>query len=183
MKNKYSNYFYTPESTRIFFSCNFHPDHTQVVERPIVFIYGLVCSNHQLSFQIPYFDQLGFPVITHDFRAHFASSGREDLDSVTFKNITSDLHHLLQHLKAKNCILISHSMGVNVALEFTRRFPEMVSQIVLISGTVLGPKQIMFNSNISDMTFPTLQWLSQKIPRRLSHRHCSARAGTPANPR
>ncbi|OFZ14375.1 MAG: hypothetical protein A2X86_05890 [Bdellovibrionales bacterium GWA2_49_15] len=165
MKNSFSNYYYTSENTRIFYTTNFSRETNEVITKPIVFIYGLVCSNHQWFYQTPYFDEQGYKIITHDFRGHHASGGKDDIDSITFKNITCDLNGLLTHLNTEKNILVAHSMGVNIALEFARLFPERVEKLVLISGSVLGPKEIMFNSNVTDLAFPALKWLSQKAPR------------------
>lgn len=164
MKQSISNFFYTREGTRIFYTKNFEEDGDD--SKPIlVFIYGLVCSNLHWSMQLPFFDKLGFRILLHDFRAHFSSGGSDKVEDCTFANIVSDLYQLLCHIDPRGkFILISHSMGVNVALEFSKLHPEMVAGEVLISGAVVSPKEIMFDSNISEFTFPLVKWINKTVP-------------------
>ena len=111
-----------------------------------------------------YFDERGYKILIHDYRGHYQSTGKNDLASITFANIASDMKELCDHLKIKSTSQIGHSMGVNVALEFARRWPELVSNMVLISGTVVPVYNIMFNTNITDQISPTLIKLLKRFP-------------------
>src|SRR5690554_2581657 len=152
MKNARSNYYKTQDGEQIFYSINFSP--ASAPERVLVFNYGLVCSNHHWSKQIEAFDELGYNILLHDYRGHYLSSGVEDLDNITFESIASDLHSLLLSLNVKSSIQIGHSMGVNVCLEFARRYPEMTEKLALISGTVVPVFNVMFNTNLTDQLSP-----------------------------
>lgn len=163
-KKNHPNYFYTTDKIRIFYNTNF-PIAELDPERPvIVFIYGLLCSNHHFKYQIPFFEELGYQILLHDYRFHFASSQDGDLETCTFENITKDLHELLVELKIKKSLFLGHSMGVNICLEHARRYPEDVTAQVLISGTVVPPQDIMFDSNIVDITMPLIEKFTKRFP-------------------
>lgn len=164
-KQTYPNYFYTDEGIRLFYKTNFEPtliDHNKPV---IVFIYGLLCSNYHFKYQIPYFEEKGYQILLHDYRFHFSSSQDGDLKTCSFENISNDLHQLLQSLGIKKTLFVGHSMGVNICLEHARRYPEEVSAQVLISGTVVPPQDIMFDSNMVDITMPFIEQFTKKYPK------------------
>ncbi len=154
LKNPYVDFFTTTDGVRISFTTNFAPNKDATYPRIIVFVYGLVCNNQHWKFQAEYFDKLGFPILMHDFRGHFSSTSNEGVDDCTFTNFANDLNQLIDHLGAEQIILLGHSMGVNVSLEFQRQFPHKVMGMVLISGTVHPPHDNMFFSNITDLALP-----------------------------
>lgn len=164
-QEEYPNFFHTSSGFRIFYSTNFHPDELQVGEPVLVFNYGLLCSNKHFKFQLPYFHEKKYKILTHDYRFHFSSSSSDNIDDCNFNGITNDLYELLNELNIKNTLQIGHSMGVNICLEFARQHPEMISGMVLISGTVFPPQDVMFDSNIVDIATPYIDDLLQTYPR------------------
>lgn len=163
-KKSYPNYFYTDENIRIFYNTNFEPveiDHDKPV---VVFIYGLLCSNYHFKYQIPYFEEQGYQILLHDYRFHFASSQDGDIETCSFENFSHDLHQLLGSLGIKKTLFVGHSMGVNICLEHARRYPEDVTAQVLISGSVVPPQDIMFDSNVVDITMPFIELFTKKFP-------------------
>lgn len=160
----YPNYFYTSDGIRLFYNSNFNlPDLSH--EKPvIVFIYGLLCSNNHFKYQVPYFEEHGYQILMHDYRFHYSSSQDGDIETCNFPNITKDLHELLENLGIKKTIFIGHSMGVNICLEHARRYPEDVGAQVLISGTVVPPQDIMFDSNVVDIAMPFIESFTKKFP-------------------
>ena len=163
-KKNHPNYFYTSEGIRIFYNTNYLPEELNPEKPVVVFVYGLLCSNNHFKYQIPYFEEMGYQILLHDYRFHFASSQDGKIDDCNFPNIAQDLHELLISLNIKNTLFIGHSMGVNICLEHARRYPEDVSAQVLISGTVVPPQDIMFDSNIVDITMPLIETFTKKYP-------------------
>lgn len=163
MKDSLTNYYKTPDGEQIFYTTNFDPS-SESNEQIIVFNYGLVCSNHHWSPQIEYFDSIGKKILIHDYRGHFHSTGDHKIENITFHNITSDLHGLLEKLKIKNVVMLGHSLGVNICLEFAKRFPEKVHKQILISGTSVPVFNVMFNTNLIDQIKPLLTKLFSSYP-------------------
>ena len=163
------NYFYTSDHYRIFYLTNFDRESFNPDNFLLVFNYGLVCNIAHWKYQIPYFKELGFQVLLHDYRFHHSSSGNEEnIELCTFDNITKDLSELLDDIyqgeQNRKVIMLGHSMGVNVSLEYAAQHPDLVSGMVLISGTVLPPQDVMFDSNVVDIVSPLIEILSEKFP-------------------
>lgn len=156
------NYFYTEDGLRIFYKTNF--DVIEPNETVLIFNYGLVCNNAHWEKQLPYFEKLGFKILIHDYRFHYGSSSSDDIKDCTFDKMVQDLYQLTQSLNIRSAILLGHSMGVNITLEFALRYPEITKGIVLISGTVLPPHDVMFDSNIMEIATPYIQWFTEKYP-------------------
>ncbi len=163
-ETNFPNYFYTSDGTRLFYNTNFPQNKFDSTKPVLVFIYGLLCSNYHFKFQIPFFEKLGYQILLHDYRYHFTSSNEGDLADCSFENITKDLHELVQSLNISNAIFIGHSMGVNICLEHAWRYPQDVKSLVLISGAVVPPQDVMFDSNIVDLVSPSLQKFTEKYP-------------------
>lgn len=160
--------FTTPDNINIHYGTNFSSGNRSE-KGTIVFNYGLVCNIAHYKHQIPYFHQLGYDVVFHDYRFHFNSSKTSSIDDLSFKNISQDMSSLLEYLNVERAIHIGHSMGVNTTLEFTKNNPDKVAGMVLISGTVLPPQDILFNTNWMDIIQPILETLYSKYPKLYSN--------------
>jgi non-heme chloroperoxidase len=130
----------------------------------LVFNYGLVCNNAHWQEQLPYFDNLGYPILIHDYRLHYESALQAPIESLTFENIALDLHEILKTLGHPKVFMLGHSMGVNVTLEYAHRFESSTLGMVLISGTVIPPHDIMFDTNVMELATPTIQWVTRTFP-------------------
>jgi pimeloyl-ACP methyl ester carboxylesterase len=162
LENAVSNFYRTDDHEQIFYSCNFSRADSS---RPVLlFNYGLVCSNHHWKYQLGHFDRLGYQILTHDYRGHFQSSGREDLEKLTFSQMARDIHGLCASLGVERTIALGHSMGVNVCLQLAKDYPALVEAMVLISGTFMPVKDVMFDSNVMDFVAPMLQAGHEKYP-------------------
>ncbi|MBT3981284.1 MAG: alpha/beta hydrolase [Bacteriovoracaceae bacterium] len=151
-EDMYSNYITTRDGKKIFFSTNF-PHNSDRQGKPVVmFNYGLVCSNQHWGKQIQYFKDIGYDVIIHNYRGHFNSTGEDDVDSITFENIAEDINLIIERLELSDVTMLGHSMGVNVTLEYSKLYQEKLNAMILISGSVLSPRDTMFKSNILDIT-------------------------------
>lgn len=149
----------------LFFSLNKKAEDIRDSKLPLlVFNYGLVCNNAHWQEQLPYFDKLGYPILIHDYRLHFESALDAPIESLTFENIANDLHEILKGLGLPRMYMLGHSMGVNITLEYAHRFDNKPLGMVLISGTVLPPHDIMFDTNLMELATPTIQWVTRKFP-------------------
>jgi non-heme chloroperoxidase len=162
LRNNVANFFKTPDGEQIFYLKNFNsPDNTKPI---LLFNYGLVCSNHHWKYQVDFFDQAGYQIILHDYRGHFQSSGSEDVQKITFSQLALDISNLCHFLEVKQVILIGHSMGVNVCLQIAKDDPNLVHSMVLISGTFINVKDVMFDSNLMEFIAPLAVAGNSKYP-------------------
>lgn len=147
-----ANFFKTDDNEQIFYLKNF--SELDPAKPVLVFNYGLVCSNHHWRFQVDFFDQKGYQILVHDYRGHFQSSGKNNVKKITFPQLAKDIHDLCQYLGIHKAVMLGHSMGVNVSLQLAKDFPELVSGLVLISGTFMAVNDVMFDSNIMEFITP-----------------------------
>ncbi len=160
----YSGRLRTSDEIEIFYTTNFRPDELQNQDLVLVFNYGLACNINHYQFQIPYFHKLGFKILFHDYRFHYESEGTQDIRDCSFGGIVSDIAQIINHLGIKRSVHIGHSMGVNISLDFAYENPAIAKGIVLISGTILPPQEIMFDTNIIDLIYPFLRFLVNRYP-------------------
>ncbi|MBS1962985.1 MAG: alpha/beta hydrolase [Bdellovibrionales bacterium] len=153
-------YFRSFDGTKLFYS-------VEGEGKPLVFCYGLVCSSLHWTYQIEHFRK-NYRTIWMDYRGHQNSDVPEDLGSLNLESLAKDLKLLLDELKVADAVLLGHSMGVNVVLEFARLFPERVAGMVLSNGTVNRPLETLLNSNALVPGFRALEFLRDKSPKLLN---------------
>lgn len=98
-------------------------------KRTIVFVHGAGLDHSWWGLQSRYFGYHGFNVLAVDLPAH-GRSGGAPLKSVG--EMADWVFTLLNSLKLKKAILVGHSMGSLIALEFAARHPENAERIALI---------------------------------------------------
>jgi non-heme chloroperoxidase len=156
--------FTTSDGIEINYGTNFNPEDADK-RQVVVLNYGLVCNIAHWKEQIPFLDKSDFNVVYHDYRFHFKSGQTPNINDLSFKNISNDMKELLDFLKIQSAFHLGHSMGVNTTLEFARRNPDNVTGMVLISGTVLPPQDVLFDSNWMEIIQPILELLLEKYPK------------------
>lgn len=137
------------DGTRIFYS-------VEGSGPPLVFCYGLVCSSLHWTYQIDYFRDR-YTTIWFDYRGHQNSDTPQDLTSLTLQNIATDLGYVLDTLEIKEAVLLGHSMGVNIVLEFFRQHPERAKALILANGTARRPLETLFHMNATEIGFKLLR--------------------------
>lgn len=158
----HSNFLKTSDGEQIFYTTNFPIDYKTEHQKVVLFNYGLLCSNWHWKYQLEWFHNAGYKILFHDYRGHFQSSGVDNLTNITFERIALDINELLAHLKIKTVAAIGHSMGVNVTLEYARRYPESISAMCLLSGTVLPVKGVMFDTNFMEFILPAAEEIKKR---------------------
>ncbi len=135
--------------------------------KPLVFCYGLVCSSLHWTYQIEHF-QSTHQAIWFDYRGHQNSEVPRNLKSLTLENIARDLGTILDELEVPEAVLLGHSMGVNVVLEFYRQQPNRVAGMILANGTAQRPLESLFRHNMLQAGFQILKKLYHKSPELVS---------------
>jgi proline iminopeptidase len=97
---------------------------------PIVLMHGGPGVDHttMLPFQ-PLADQ--FTLVLYDHRCNGRSNGPE-ISSMTWENLTADAEALRQSLGFEKWVMLGHSFGGMVALEYALRYPQSLSHLVLL---------------------------------------------------
>lgn len=155
LKNSEANFYKTEDDEQIFYLKNFSKYDDS--KKTLIFNYGLVCSNHHWRYQVDFFEQQGYQILMHDYRGHFQSSGKHNVEKINFIQIAQDIKGLCDFLGIKKAYMLGHSMGVNVTLQLAQDYPDLVQGMVLISGTFMPVNDVMFDSNIMEFITPFLE--------------------------
>ena len=103
---------------------------------PILFVHGWGCDHTFLAPQVKHFSK-SHRAIAVDLRGHGKSDAPHEEYSMS--SFADDLAFLCEELFLKKPVVVGHSMGGNVALEFAARYPDLPSSVVLIDSVILPP--------------------------------------------
>lgn len=157
--------FTTSDNISISYNTNFSKDNFDHTKPLLVFNYGLACSNNHWTYQLEYFHKENFQILIHDYRGHYQSSGAENIDECNFKNMAKDIMELIKYVGvSKKIIMLGHSMGVNITLEFAKSYPDLVHKMILISGSIFPPQDVMLDSPITGHLFFQMKNFSKNFP-------------------
>ncbi len=144
------------DGTKLFYS-------TEGEGKPLIFCYGLVCSSLHWTYQIDHFSK-NYKTVWFDYRGHQNSETPKNMNSLTLENMARDLGIILDELKIDDAVLLGHSMGVNVVLEFYRQQPARVTGMVLANGTPKRPLETIFRNNTVQGAFNILKAVYERSP-------------------
>lgn len=102
------------------------------VEQTIVFIHGFAGCAETWEFQINQFAKR-YRVVVPDLRGHGQSDA--PYSDYTMPEIVADLHAVAEHLKLPDkFVLVGHSFGGSMCVEYVTAHPERVAKLVLIAS-------------------------------------------------
>ena len=104
--------------------------------RPIVLLHGLASSCHIWDLVAPRLAE-DFSVIAVDQRGHGLSDKPES--GYEFANVGRDLLGVIQARKLARPIIVGHSWGADVALEFAVAYPDVAAGICFVDGGMIEP--------------------------------------------
>ncbi len=105
-------------------------------KQTIILLHGSGQSHIVWSLTDQYLADEGYNVFALDLPGHGNSEG-PSLTSI--ESMSTWLNEFIEHLKIKNVILIGHSQGCLLTLEFTKNFPQKTSKIIFIAGSYTIP--------------------------------------------
>jgi len=105
---------------------------------PLVVCNGILCSTGYWTYLRPFFRDR-CQVVTWDYRGHGKSGPPGRMEHHRMSDFAADLRAVMDALKIPEAVLIGHSMGVQLILEFYRQDPERVKALVPVLGTYGRP--------------------------------------------
>jgi pimeloyl-ACP methyl ester carboxylesterase len=104
----------------------------------VLLVHGVGSSRATWDTVVPLLSKHGLHVLTVDLPGHGGSSkGRGDY---SLGALATSLRDLLDHLGYERCVLVGHSLGGGVAMQFAYQFPARCDGLVLVSSGGLGPE-------------------------------------------
>jgi pimeloyl-ACP methyl ester carboxylesterase len=109
----------------------------------MLLVHGWGCDHTVLSAQREHFAR-SYRVVSVDLRGHGESGSPEHEYSMA--SFADDLAWLCCQIELPKPVIVGHGMGGAVALEFSSRYPDLSSGIVMLQTTVFPP-QAWLNAN------------------------------------
>jgi pimeloyl-ACP methyl ester carboxylesterase len=120
---------------------------------PLVACNGVLCSIGYWVYFRGFF-RSRCRVVVWDYRGHGGSEPPTHLSRVSIGAYCLDLEAVLDRLGVEKAVLLGHSMGVQVILEFYRRHPERVAGLIPVCGTAAHASR----------TFYGMRWMERVVP-------------------
>lgn len=97
----------------------------------ILFIHGLGVNHTVWKNEIKYFKKK-YSVLTVDLLNHGKSPVKKNL---RFKNFSKSIHDLILKLRIKKLIIVGHSMGGVIALDYYKKYPKNIKSLIIADST------------------------------------------------
>jgi pimeloyl-ACP methyl ester carboxylesterase len=148
----------------------------------LVFLHGLAGSSSAWDDYVRPLTQ-AFNLVFPDLRGHGKSRRYPHRADYRFSFFVRDLEMIFSHLDLSEAILVAHSFGCLVAVNYMRRHPGKIKKAVLISARVDAGNRFFFGlaSLLDRLLSPLYPHLPHRTPSRLDYKHFPRK--TDFNPR
>jgi pimeloyl-ACP methyl ester carboxylesterase len=103
-------------------------------------------------------------IITWDYRGHGQSGLFDNIENYTLEALVKDAKSVVDDINVKKSVLIGHSLGAQVVLEFYRRYPKRVKGLILCFGTDGRPMSTFYDMRLSRYFFELCYKIGQRFP-------------------
>lgn len=98
---------------------------------PLIILHGLFGSLDNWQYLAKRWAEMGFQVFSIDQRNH-GKSPHISNQPHDYPTLAHDLHDFMAHHELDSAIIIGHSMGGKVAMQFGHFYPNMVKQLIVV---------------------------------------------------
>lgn len=152
------DYLKVPDGTELYFQVQGEG------EPSMVLCDGLGCDGFIWKYLLPELRRT-HRVLRWHYRGHGKSTLPDDIERIGMVHTCEDLERVMTHVGMQKAVVYGHSMGVQVALEYHRRFPERVLGLVLICGSYGNPLDTFHDDTLLRRAFPYLRRWVERFPR------------------
>jgi pimeloyl-ACP methyl ester carboxylesterase len=124
---------------------------------------GIGCDGYAWKYLIARFHR-DHRIVHWHYRGHGKSGLPKDRTRTTFDDLCSDLTAVLRATATPRAVLVGHSMGVQLSLEYHRRHPGAVQALVLICGSHGLPLDTFHDSKVLRRVIPPLMDAASRFP-------------------
>ncbi|HUA17678.1 MAG TPA: alpha/beta hydrolase [Bryobacteraceae bacterium] len=111
--------------------------------RTVILVHGWTCDETTWDQQVPALSQ-HYRVVTLDLPGHGQSGSPKD-GTLSMDLFARAVETVRREAKAGRVVLVGHSMGTPVVMEYERLFPQHTAALVFVDGAVTIPKDGSFN--------------------------------------
>ncbi len=122
---------------------------------PLVLTDGIGCDGFAWRYLAPRLRQ-SHRIVHWHFRGHGRSGPPRDRDELSIETLAMDLRQVCDHLEIERPVVVAHSMGVQVALEYWRQNPQDVAALILMCGTFGRITTTFHGTDLLDQLLPGL---------------------------
>lgn len=144
----------------------------------LILIHGLASSQHIWDLTLPSLEK-NFRVTTYDQRGHGESS--RPTSGYSFEEVGKDLRAVARAVGAKRPVLVGHSYGANVGIEYAVRRSRDVAGLMCVDGGMGSMSEIMSWKGAREMLAPPklkgvhidviLEMVRARVGRGWTHEH------------
>jgi len=103
-------------------------------------------------------------VVVWDYRGHGASGVPDNTSNLTMADIADDLARVMDANEVDRAVLLGHSMGCQVILEFAHRFPDRVLGLVPILGSSGRPANTFLDPRVGPTVYKMAYEVGTRVP-------------------
>lgn len=107
-------------------------------------------------------------VMVWDYRGHGASGVPDRIENISMSSIADDLARVMDARDIERAVLLGHSMGCQVILEFYRLFPDRVLALVPMLGAYGHPADTFIDPRVGRTLYSGAYAVASRIPDLLS---------------
>jgi pimeloyl-ACP methyl ester carboxylesterase len=130
----------------------------------VVLCDGLACDGFAWKYLVPALSQRHRVVHWH-YRGHGQSPLPPPGVVPSIPQFADDLAAVLDALRVKSAVVVGHSMGVQLALEFHRLHPGRTRALALVSGSPGHPLDTFHDTTLLRRALPSLRRGAERFPR------------------
>jgi len=153
----HQDYLHVPDGAELYYQV------TGDGEPGVVLCDGLGCDGFAWKYLAPSLSR-HHRVLRWHYRGHGRSGIPEDRERIGMLYTCDDLQRVMDAAGMERAVLFGHSMGVQVALEFHRRYASRVQGLVLLCGSYGNPLDTFHDSTVLKKMFPTLRRVVERFP-------------------
>lgn len=131
---------------------------------PLVLCDGLGCDGFVWRYFAPYFEPR-YRLVHWHYRGHGLSKPPADPASLEVAAVGRDLEAVLDALDIEQAVLVGHSMGCQLVLQFALDHPARTLGVVPMCGSYGRPLDTFHDSPLLSLSFPLVRAAVQHWPR------------------
>jgi pimeloyl-ACP methyl ester carboxylesterase len=127
----------------------------------LVFVHSIGANWTVWKTEINFFHRLGYPCLAFDLRAHGLSDVLPDDEQYNFPNFAKDITVILKKEKIKKFILIGHSFGGGIVINYCGTQKQRPEKLVLVETAHRYPFEYKREFNVNPLISMILRFLGE----------------------